>query len=296
MRTAFVFTGGASLGAVHVGMLKALRAEGVHADLVVGASAGSVNAVGYAAGPDRDAAVDFLERVWCDIERKELVQWDPGQVLELLSGSRNHVFEVDRLRALMVRHAPVERLEQTAIPCHLVATDVRSGQEIILRRGPALDAVMASAAIPAIWPPVPWGDRLLMDGGIGSHAPVSEAIAGGAERILVLPSGYSCRLGTLPQTPLEMLVHALIISQVRQLITELDTYDGQVPIHVVPPPCPIDVKAYDFSQAPRLIAAAERGARGWLSSGGLESTALPSLSARSTGSPGTRPGRPSPPR
>ncbi len=274
-RTAFVFTGGASLGAVQVGMLKALRDGGVHADLVVGASAGSVNAVGYAGGPDRSEAVDFLEQVWLDIRREDLVQWEPGMLFGLLNGRQTHVFEVDHLRRLMARHAPVERLEHCAIPCHLVATDVRTGREVVLSRGPALQAVMASAAIPSVWPPVEIDGQLLMDGGVGSHAPVAEAIANGAERIVLLPSGYSCRLGGVPESPLEMLVHALVIGQVRQLIGELDAYDQRVPIHVVQPPCPITVKPYDFSQAAVLIETAEAAAKKWLEEGGMRSVALP---------------------
>lgn len=282
-RTAFVFTGGASLGAVHVGMLQALHEAGVHADLVVGASAGSINAVGYASGPDRGAAVAFVASVWQDIKREDLIQWEPGMLLGLLGTRRNHLFDVAHLRRLMRRHAPVERLEDTHIPCHLVATDLASGEEVVLSRGAALDAVLASAAIPGIWPPVEVDGRHLIDGGVGSHAPVGEAIALGATRIVLLPAGYSCRLGQVPRTALEVVVQALVIAQVRQLIAELEAHDGRVPIHVVEPPCPIDVSPYDFSQSGLLMERAHETAAAWLAAGGLRSTRLPPTLRRARG-------------
>jgi NTE family protein len=164
-----------------------------------------------------------------------------------------------------------------------VATNIVTGREVVLSKGPALEAVMASAAVPAVWPPVEIDGQFLMDGGVGSHAPVTEAVELGATRIVLLTAGYSCRLGSVPETPLEMLVQALLIAQVRQLITELDTYEGRIPIHVVQPPWPIDVSPYDFSQAAFLIDAARTAAKKWLEEGGLESTRLPPTLQRARG-------------
>ncbi len=274
-RTAFVLTGGASLGAVHVGMLRALTEAGVTADLVVGASAGAINAIGFAAGPDRQAAVDFLERVWSEIRRRDLVRLRPGLVWRLLSPRHDHLFSVAPLERKMARYAPVAVLEDCAVPCAIVATDVLSGVEVLLRRGPALEAVLAAAAVPGIWPPRLIDGRLLMDGGVGSHAPVSEAVRLGATRVVLLPVGYSCKLGTRPRSPLEMFTRGLFVSQVRQLTAELDAYEGRVPIRVVPPPCPIEISPLDFSRSGHLVASAYRSAREWIEGGGLDSDELP---------------------
>ena len=274
-KTAFVMTGGGSLGAVHVGMLRALTAAGVAADLVVGASAGAINAVGYAAGPDRTAAVTALEQLWEGVRRKDLARWRPGLLFRLVSTRRNHLFSLDRVERRLRGIAPVENLEDCAIPCGVVATDVAYGVEVVLREGAALEAVLAASAVPGIWRPRRVGGRLLMDGGVGSHAPVSEAVRMGATRVVLLPVGYSCKLGTEPESPLEMMIQGLLISQVRQLTAELDAYGTRIPIRVVPPPCPIDVSPVDFGQSGRLITEAYEAARAWLEADGLESAELP---------------------
>ena len=93
--------------------------------------------------------------------------------------------------------------------------------------------------------------------------------------MVLLPVGYSCKLGTEPDSPLEMMIQGLLISQVRQLTAELDAYASRIPIRVVPPPCPIEVSPVDFGQARRLMEEAHAAASAWLEEGGMESADLP---------------------
>ncbi len=86
------------------------------------------------------------------------------------------------------RHLQLERLEEAQIPLHVGTFDVLGGQEVRLSEGPAIDAVLASSAIPGMLPPVTFGDRLLVDGGVVRNAPISHAVELGAERIYVLPT------------------------------------------------------------------------------------------------------------
>ena len=79
-------------------------------------------------------------------------------------------------------------------PSHVVATDVRSGQDVLLSSGDAVDAIAASAAIPGVFPPVNINGRDLFDGGVVNNTPLSHAVALGADPIWVLPTGYSCAL------------------------------------------------------------------------------------------------------
>jgi NTE family protein len=97
-------------------------------------------------------------------------------------------------------HMQFERLEQAAIPLHLVAFDLLTGTEVRLSDGPLADAVLAAAAIPGVLPPVRWRGRLLADGGIADNTPVSHAVALGARRIYVLPTANPGDRG-LPRPP-----------------------------------------------------------------------------------------------
>src|SRR5690606_19578829 len=106
------------------------------------------------------------------------------------------------LRRLVREHLAFDRLEAARIPVHVVTTDVRSGEEVVLSTGDPVDAIVASAAIPAVFPSVRIGDRDLVDGGVADNAAVSQAVALGADVIYVLPTGYACALDDAPTTPL----------------------------------------------------------------------------------------------
>jgi NTE family protein len=102
------------------------------------------------------------------------------------------------LRRLVLRHVEVSRLEEMPIPLHVVAVDVLTGEELRISSGPVLEAVLGSAAVPGVLPPVRWGDRTLMDGGVANNTPISHAIALGAQRVYVLPPVMPARSTSRP--------------------------------------------------------------------------------------------------
>lgn len=182
--TAFVMAGGGSLGAVEVGMLRELLAWGEAPSFVVGASAGAINGAFFAALPTA-AGVDRLEAIWVGLRRSDLFPFNLRSVLGLLT-RRAHLVDSAGLRALLERHLPHAQLEDSAIPVHIVASDMVTGEEVLLSNGPAVDAVLASAAIPGVFPPVRVAGRLLVDGGVSNNTPISTAMRLGATRIIVL--------------------------------------------------------------------------------------------------------------
>jgi predicted acylesterase/phospholipase RssA len=103
---------------------------------------------------------------------------------------------LSRLRSLIERHLDFELLEQSPIPLHLVAVDVRSGREVRLSQGGTLDAILASAAVPAIFPAVRIAAMELVDGGVANHTPISHAVELGATTVYLLPMRSSGRHGT----------------------------------------------------------------------------------------------------
>jgi NTE family protein len=180
---AFVLPGGGSLGAVQVGMLRALADAGIRPDLLVGASVGAFNAVVVAARPD---GLEQLEAIWRSLRRRDLIQVEPLHALLGLIGRRDSLLPGRRTREFFERHIVVHALEDTVIPVVAVATDIDTGERVALERGDAVQACLASAAIPGIFPPVRIGDRTLVDGGLSASWPVGVAIERGATRVFVL--------------------------------------------------------------------------------------------------------------
>jgi len=272
--TAFVLAGGGSLGAVEVGMLEALVEAGIVPDLVVGASVGAINGVHFAGAPDPDGVARLAE-VWRRIGRGDVFPVGVVRSLRALLGASESLVSPDALRGLLDAHLPCDVLEETALPVHVVATDFTSGEEVVVSRGSATEAVMASAAIPAVFPPVLLDGRHLVDGGIANNTPIGAGARLGAGRIIVLPTGFSCHAEPLPRKPIGAALHALNLLIARQLVSDVQRLRGDIDLHVVPPLCPLARTAYDFSGTDELIERAAKSTRGWLARGGLEDGMIP---------------------
>lgn len=272
--TAFVLAGGGSLGAVQVGMLRALVEAGVAAHLVVGTSAGAINGAFFAARPDREG-VDELAAVWGRIRRKDVFPIAPFRGLRALLGRSASLVPPGGLRKLLEEHLPRRRLEEATLRLGVVATDLGSGREVVLCRGPAVRAVLASAAIPSVFPPVEWEGRLLVDGAVASNTPIRTAAELGARRIIVLPTGFTCRPRRLPRGGLGVALHALNLILARQLLADVQLLGRGHEIRIVPPVCPLAPLPHDFSATGSLIEGGARTARRWLREGGLDRAAVP---------------------
>lgn len=264
MTTAFVLSGGGSLGAVQVGMLHALADRGIQPDLLVGTSAGALNAAfvaGHGAGP---AAVAELGRVWQSVRSRRLFHVEPRRALLALLGQRPALFAPDGLEELVRGNLAYDRLEDATIPLTLVACDLLSGEETVLSEGPVDQAIAASCAIPGIFPPVEIDGRLLVDGALANNAALSIAAEAGADRIYVLPTGYSCALTAPPRSALGVVAQASNLLLHQRLVQDVRHFAGSARLLVLPPPCPIKVSAIDFRHAAGLIADGRAAAGAWL--------------------------------
>lgn len=162
-----------------------------------------------ASRPPTLETADELADVWRSVRRGHVFPLRPlGGLLGFL-GSRDHLVPQSGLCALVAGHLEHQLLEQMPIPFQVGAVDVVAGEELLLSSGPALDAVLASAAIPAVPPPTAWKDRGLMDGGVANNTPISHAIQLGAREIYVLPTGHACALEQAPASALGMALPAL---------------------------------------------------------------------------------------
>ena len=272
-KTAFVLAGGGSFGAIQVGMLRALMAHDVLPDFVVGASVGALNGMYFCCDPTT-AGVARLERIWCELKRRGVFPVTLRRIFGMFFDSASLV-DPCGLRCLVERHLSSRHLETAAIPMHIAATDLLSGVSVVLSSGPVLEAILASCAIPAAFPPVRIGDDYLIDGAIASNTPVMNAVALGATRLVVLPTGFACALEAPPATAVASAFHALNLLVARQLVRDLEQLSGQIEVATVPPLCPLAVSPYDFSRAHELIERAAQSTRRWLDSGGLTQQRIP---------------------
>ena len=252
-RVAFALSGGGSLGAVQVGMLHALYERGIAPELVVGTSAGAINASYIAShAPTVDTTRELIE-LWTGLSTLDVFPFRPVRATLALTGLRSYLVSSRNLRELIEEHLPIGRLEEADIPLVVIATDLGSGEELELRRGPAVDAVLASAAIPGVFPPVRWKERLLVDGGVSNNTPLMPAVRSGAQTIYVLPTGTACDLRTPPRGSLGVLMQSLSLLVMQRLVSEVEQLRGQLNLIVLPPPCPLDVSPVDFSEGRMLI-------------------------------------------
>ena len=153
MSTAFVLSGGGSLGAIQVGMLVALAEHGVTPDYVVPASIGAINAAWVAGRPGLDGARALAE-IWRNVHRRDVFPSNPLTGIGGLLGQPNHLVPPHALRRLVERHLEFRNLEDAPIPIGVVSTDVNSGTETLLTKGSTIDALIASASIPGGVPTV----------------------------------------------------------------------------------------------------------------------------------------------
>ena len=274
---AFVLGGGGGpLGAHEVGMLRALLERGIVPDLVLGTSIGAVNGVAVAADPTV-AGVGKLARAWSDIDRMNVFDESILRRLATLARSRTHLHANEPLRALLDALLPVARIEDLAVPFQCVAASIERACEHWFDSGPIVEAVVASAAVPGLLPPVEIGGEHFIDGGIVNSIPVSRAIELGAQRIFVLHVGRLDRPLEPPRSPWEVALVAFEIARRHRFIGELAALPESVEVHVLKtgervPPRFTDrsqMRYRDISQRGERIARAHEASARYLDEHGL---------------------------
>jgi NTE family protein len=271
-KIALVFAGGGSLGAIQVGMLRVLVAAGVRPDFVIGTSVGALNA-GYFAGAPNAEGVARLEEIWSVLRRSDVFPFTFASAFGLLRHS-GYIVDPGRLRRIIENNLSYARLQDATMPIHIVATDVH-GMATVLSKGSAIDAILASAAIPGVFPPVSVNGRMLMDGAIATNTPIRAAADLGASKIIVLPTGYACALKEPPRGAIARVLHAITLLITWQLIRDLEHLAHAIDVCIVPTLCPLAVSPFDFSVSRDLIERAAASTQKWVDHGGLLRRSLP---------------------
>jgi NTE family protein len=251
---AVVVGAGGVLGAAHVGVGYALEQRGFVPDMIIGTSVGAlIGAIG-AAHPD--GAAPWLDHVWTQLRRREVYP------LGYLS-SRASLFTDRGLRRLIARAGLPSRIEQLAVPFTAVAMDLGSGAPALLNHGDLESALLASAAIPGILPPVDREGRTLVDGGVIAYVPVLAALQAGAASMVVLSTGpeSSPLSPTIPRRRASAIAaRAGLLLMHHQIERDLHEVSQHIPTVVLPTGIEAWPAPWDFGHSQRLISTASRTA------------------------------------
>ncbi|GAB2628976.1 patatin [Paractinoplanes abujensis] len=230
---AFVLGGGGVLGAVEVGMLRALFRAGFRPDVVVGTSIGAVNGALVATDPS-EAVTQRLVRLWTSPEAATVYGDSIGRQLRRFA-ARTHLHSPLPLRRLL----EAELGEQTTfadlkVPFHCCAASIERAAEHWFDSGPLVDAVLASSAVPGLLPPMEIAGEHYVDGGIVNSIPIGEAVGLGAQLIFVLQVGRVERTLSVPRRPWEVAQVAFEIARRHRFARELASLPDDVRVHVLP--------------------------------------------------------------
>ena len=232
--TAFVLGGGGLLGAVEVGMLKALLEAGVTADLVLGTSVGALTGALYAADPG-EGIVDRLVGLWQSaVETREV--YGDGAVRQVTRAVRTgtHLHSSRPLRRRLAQELGDRTFADLAIPFQCCAASIERAAEHWFTEGRVVDAVMASAAVPGLLRPALVDGEHYLDGGIVNSIPVGRAVECGADRVFVLQVGRVDRPLRPPRKPWEVARVSFEIARRHRFNREMAELPAGVTAHVLP--------------------------------------------------------------
>ena len=279
-RVGLVLSGGGARGAAHVGVLKVLDEMRVPIDAIAGTSMGAVVGGLYASGMSA-AEIEKLMRSlnWQDAfrdrppreelgfrrkqdERNFLVRFalgvkDNGFVLPrgLVQGQK--LEQVLRNAALPV--AEIQRFDRLPIPFRAVATDLETGEAVVMDSGDLVTAMRASMSAPGVFSPAQREGRLLVDGGLVENLPIDTARAMGVDVLIVVDVSFPLYLRDELTSPLEVTNQAFAI-----LIRgrTLEQRQKLLPTDIVIDPPLGRFPSADFSRVPQALRAGEEAARG----------------------------------
>ena len=231
--TAVVLGGGGLLGAVQVGMVRALEEAEVRPDLVLGTSVGAMNGAALAAAPQGGAA-DRLERLWRSPQAREVFRAGTVRRLRELARSGTAVHSPEPLRRALTAQLGDRRIEDLPVPFQCCAASIEDAAEHWFDRGPLLTAVLASAAVPGLLPPVAVDGRHYLDGGLVNSIPLGRAVELGATTVFVLQVGRVEQPLHPPRRPWEVASVAFEIARRHRFARDLGAVPPDVVVHVLP--------------------------------------------------------------
>ena len=259
----FVLGGGGSLGAMQVGMLRALHEHGLRPDLVVGTSVGSLN--GAVLAKDPADAIERLHKTWAHMTRQEAFPGGVFSRVRTLAHAKTHLFPSTGLAAIIDEQLGAgATFDDLALPLGVVTTEVDTAEPLLITEGELLRPLLASAAIPGIYPAVEYEGRSLYDGGLVANVPLRQALSMGAKSLVVLDCAFPGQIPSPPHTFAEVLMYTAMVSMRNQAVLEAPIAAAEVPVVYLPGPVPVRMSPLDFRHTDQLANSAYDAASTYL--------------------------------
>jgi NTE family protein len=236
-RIGLVLGGGAARGFAHVGVLQVLEENGIHPDLVVGTSAGSLVAALYASGHGGRELQHLAETM----DEAALTDWT-------LPFFRPGMFRGEALARYVDAQVGHRLIEQMPVKLGIVATDLASGEGVLFERGDTGTAVRASSAVPAVFLPVHIGHQDFVDGGLVAPVPVRYARQMGAQVVIAVDISAAPE-GNHANDTLQVLMQTFAIMS--KSINRYELADADVVVR----PALLGFGSTDFTSRAKAIAA-----------------------------------------
>jgi NTE family protein len=253
----FVLGGGGNLGDVEVGMLQALLERGIVPDLVVGTSVGALNGAAIAADPSPET-VERLRNAWLTLGEEKIFA-SPFAGAGTLLRKGTHLHSNLGLRGMIERLLPVRDFSELKVPFQCVAASIERAAEQWFSEGPVTDAILASAAVPGLLPPVEIGGEHYVDGGIVNSIPVDRAVELGATEVYIMQVGRIERPLQPPRNLLQVATVSFEIARRHRFARGMASLPVGVESHVLPTgddgpgPDSVQLRYRNFSNAARRI-------------------------------------------
>jgi len=263
-KTAFVLGGGGNLGAVQVGQLKALLTNGILPDVVVGCSVGALNGAAIAGEPTL-AEVDRLAELWSRLGREDIFpasKFGRGPWMFVRNGLS--AFPDHGLRRVIDGWMKNTLFEETKVPFWAVATCLRTGREHWFHSGDLRRSLLASTALPGVFPPVSIDGNSYIDGGVVNNVPVSKAFELKAKRVYVLEVGSLEKERPEPKRPYEVLMRAVSIARASRLRIDQENVPDGVQMIRLPGVDTGKLRYDNFTRSAELIERSYRASMGFL--------------------------------
>jgi NTE family protein len=232
-RDAFVLGGGGLLGAAEAGMARALLEAGVAPDLVCGTSVGAINGAALAADPTPEGARRLLE-LWDALADEGVLDGSVIRRMAEVVRRRTSLHGNGALRHMLRERLPAQTFEELAVPFECVAASIEQARECWFSTGDLIEPILASCALPGVFPPVRIGEEHFYDGGLVNSIPLERAARRGADTIWVLHVGRLEEALAPPRFLWEVAFTAFEISRRHRFHTDLERVGPDVTVHVLP--------------------------------------------------------------
>lgn len=225
---------------MQVGSLKAIFEKDIAPDIVVGTSVGSLNAAYLAFDPTLEG-VRAMERHWRNFTEDDLFpggRFRAAWARMFVRG--NKMFENTGLRRVIEEELGADtQIEDAEVPLAIITTDLETGAERVLTSGPLAPALLASAAMPGVYPPVEIDGRLYTDGGVSNNVPIAPAVGLGATTLYVLNSTSHTNQRRPLVRPMDYFFHGFTLARAQRLTLDMRLYAEKVNLVMIPAP-PLD--------------------------------------------------------